>query len=213
MNDPAISLDQDKARLHDILSGREYRSGSGLREEGESWLSKGIGSFFRKISSLLPDHAVPRSASDIFSYLIIIAIAGLIVYVLIRLGRRYGREWKGPSRTALSEAELAHSFEDYLQKAELAKSRLELKEAVRYTFLALLFYADSRDWVQVEKWKANGEYALELKARKPGLMPLFNDAVHMFEEVYYGSREAEPQVCQLLYQRVSQTAAGLEGQG
>jgi hypothetical protein len=207
---PSVT-ESDKELLQEILSGREYRTRSGMKEEGENWLVRAWDYLWSKLGGLMPEHAIPKSAADVISYLVILAGIGLVIYLLIWLGRRYAHDWKAPGQIGLSEEELQQSYGDYLRMAEAAGQRGDFKDAVRFTFLAVLFYGDSRGWLQVEKWKANGEYAMELRSNKPAVKPVFDEAVLLFEQVYYGKREANAQAFTQLYHRVAGMVSGEEG--
>ncbi|MDF2922073.1 MAG: hypothetical protein K0R57_987 [Paenibacillaceae bacterium] len=184
-------VESDKEQLKEILSRHEYRTGADIREEGANWLGRGLNSLLRRLGGLLPDGTLPRSASEVISYLVILAGIGLLVFLLIWLGRRYSREWTlQDNRLRLTESELQQTYGDCLLLAEEAAAKGDYREGVRYVFLALLLYAADKGWVRMEQWKSNGEYALELAARQPGLKPLFAEARGLYDQVYYGMKDA-----------------------
>lgn len=198
-------IQSDKERLEAILSGSEYNLHP--REEHGSLLGKLLNRLIEKIGNLMPEHAMPQSFADILSYLLIIVVIGLFIYLVVWLARRFSRNWRTAEPIPLSEAQLKLGYRDYLRQAESAGGKGDYSEGVRLIFLALLFLADSRGWLKVEKWKANGEYAMELSRSKPELRSLFREASLMFDQVYYGSRPAEQAVYAQLHLRISGLAA------
>lgn len=204
------AVESDKERLRDILAGDAYQSRTDLGEEGRSWLARMLGKLWDAFVSLFPAGAVPGSAAYILFWLLALLCAGLLVYGIVRLIRRYSHEWRTGRQTVLTSAELKQTFGDYLRQAEAAGREQNYREGIRLAFLGLLFYADARGWLKVEKWKANGEYLMELRVKCPGLVPLFRESSLLFEQVYYGGSMAGEQDYTALYSRVM-LAASKEG--
>lgn len=207
------NTESDKEVLRDILSGREYMSYHSADGSGRSWLRRVWDYLVEKLSDLMPDTALPRSAADLASYMVILAGVLLLVFLLVWIGRRIAFDRRLPRRIGLSEKELASTYADYLRLAGEAASGggAGLQEGIRAVFLAFLLYADDRSWLKAELWKANGEYSMELAVQKPDVQPLFTEASRLFEEVWYGKRGARPEELQGLLQRVSQMIDREEG--
>lgn len=196
-------IQSDKQLLREILNNGEYNTPA----KKASWLEKLWDGLLDFLGRILPDHAVPHSLADALSYLFILVITGLLVYLLVWLARRYSRDWQLSRAVTLSDAELGLSYRDYLSQAEAAGVNKNYSEGVRCCFLALLFYADANGWLKAEKWKANGEYALELGRGKAALKPLFVEVSRLFDQIYYGKQSAGQPVYEDLLLRVSSVIA------
>lgn len=199
----APSWETDKETLREILARKEYEAYRTPNPEGESWLSRLWGRFIRFLENLLPDQAIPQSAADVVSYLILFGCILLLVLLLVWIGRRISVDRRVGRNVQLSKEELELGYGDYLRKAAEAQGTGQIADGIRYTFLALLFYADYRSWVGAESWKANGEYSWELKRSKPELLSLFAEGSHLFERVFYGKGEADASELALMYERVN----------
>lgn len=185
-------LAADREKLNEILSGGEYEAYRTAAAEGENALKRLFVKLWEIIREWLPDTAVPRTYADVISYVVIFAGLTLLVWLLVWIGRQLAGNRTVSRKIGLTEEELkGASSARFLEQALLAERSSDYKESVRFLFLALLIYANERGWLRAERWKANGEYALELKANKPELLPLFRSTASLFERVWYGSMEAD----------------------
>ncbi|MBD2863036.1 DUF4129 domain-containing protein [Paenibacillus oceani] len=185
-------LAADREKLNEILSGSEYEAYRTVAAEGENALKRLLLKLWETIREWLPDTAVPRTFADVIAYAVILGGLALLIWLLIWIGRSLAGNRTVLRKIGLTEKELkGASSSRYMEQALQAERSFDYKECLRYLFLALLIYANERGWLRAERWKANGEYALELKASKPELLPLFRSTASLFERVWYGSMEAD----------------------
>jgi len=203
-----LDLEKDKEELRNILSGTEYEAYRTVGKEARSWLARAWEYVLRKLGELLPDHAVPRSAADFVSYLVILAGVALLVYLLVWLGRRLQTESRLSRKLGLTREELQLTYRDYWRRAEAAGTTRDYREGVRNAFLCLLFYSDAQGWLKVEQWKSNGEYAMELRAKKPEVLTRFTLAAQSFDQVEYGKKIPDAELLNLVMESVGRLLYG-----
>jgi hypothetical protein len=147
-------------------------------------------------------------------YLLLIALAGLLVWLLIRF-------WKRRAATPEVTAEALPAMPDLADEnvtaeqlpedswSQLARElfdRGELRLALRAFYLASLAHLATRNLITLARFKSNRDYERELARRGHVLAEvpaLFGENVTDFERVWYGRHEVSPEL-------LRQFAANLE---
>ncbi len=178
-----------KEKLRDILARDEYRQHEQAAPVNPivQWLEKG----WNKLLELLYGTEVPAGAPQLLAYLLLGAVFALLAVMIVLLARKLVLE-KRAGRTAYfrGTGELERTSLMQREAAAKAAENGRYEEAVRLMFLALLLRMDEQGWVRAEKWKTNLEYAEELDERQPEAAEPFKRAAYLFENVFYGQKEA-----------------------
>ncbi|RXZ76673.1 DUF4129 domain-containing protein [Paenibacillaceae bacterium] len=183
-------LQTDKEQLENILSRVEYTAY--LKENSRNPLAEWLSKLWQKLMGLFSDTPVPAGASKLVAYIVVSVLLAALVAAIVWLVRsmllvRFDKK-RGLFR---SEDELGQTSEALLLEADRHASADNYAEAVRFSFLGMLLLLDEQGWVRTEKWKTNLEYAEELIDSQPSALPSFTVAARLFEQVYYGRRNAE----------------------
>ncbi|WP_312115097.1 DUF4129 domain-containing protein [Brevibacillus reuszeri] len=177
-----MSLLQDKQRLQEILSQDEFMS---HQADGENLLQKGIRYLIEWLAKLFKWTEVPAGASNAISTGILI-LAGLgLIFVIYWMTKRIVWEQKR-KRSLFVHGEKIRAYTDYLRDAKEQGQAGNWREGERSLFLALLVYLQTREWIRIEKWKTNWEYADELQMNQPLAEELFRRHARTFDQVWYG---------------------------
>ncbi|WP_134684463.1 DUF4129 domain-containing protein [Brevibacillus migulae] len=193
-------VEQDKQQLREILQGEEFRVYQG---EGKNVLQDWLDAFLKWLSELFDLPEMPASTGNVATYLILFVVLAALLWLIIWLTRKLFRQHRAKG-FMLQPGEESIRYADYLQLAKQQGESGNWNEGIRFAFLALLFYLQEREWVQVEKWKTNWEYQDELRERNREWVPFFRMQAQHFERVWYGRREAD-EASFLLYLRETET--------
>ena len=152
-------------------------------------------------------------------FLLIVALAGLIVWLLIRL-------WRTPSPVQEFTAEalpVAPDVSDenigaeqlpedgWMRLAHELLSRGELRLALRALYLASLAHLAERNLITLAKYKSNRDYEREVLRRGHALAEvpgLFSDSVAAFERVWYGRHGVSQDLLEDFARTVERIKAG-----
>jgi len=140
-------------------------------------------------------------------YLLIIALAGLLVWLVIRLWTR-----RGPTEEVAAEAlpatpDVADENvgadqlpeDGWISMARDLLNRGELRLALRAFYLATLAHLAERNLITLARFKSNRDYERELARRGHALAEvpgIFAQNVTTFERVWYGLHEVTPEMLQ-----------------
>jgi hypothetical protein len=202
---------EDNVVVAGIKSALEWIGG------GLKWILKRIGEFFDK---LIPDGEVGGTDFEFnpapfrFAVIALTVLLVLLLAILIYRMWRQQRQLRTPEADALAQpmpdleneetAADALPREGWLQMARDLMQQGQWRLAMRALFLATLAGLADRKLIQVARFKANFEYKSELLRRNhahPELMPAFNQAVLLYESVWYGEHPADRTTAEELQRR------------
>lgn len=187
----AVTWSKDKERLAEILSSDEFNRQT--QEDGQGWMEKAISHVIDLIANLFRVADIPREAAGTVSVTVIVVAIGGLLFLIYWLSRKMVRQQK-QARVLLVPGEPLHSPKDYLLEARALGQHTQWREAIRHLFLAMLVYLQQNQWIRIEKWKTNWEYAEELQYRHPDVRELFRRHARSFEQAWYGQEEIDPQL-------------------
>lgn len=152
-------------------------------------------------------------------FLLIVALAGLIVWLLIRLWRTQSpvQEFTAEALPAAPDvsdenigAEQLHE-DGWVRLANELLSRGELRLALRAFYLASLAHLAERNLITLAKYKSNRDYEREVRRRGHALAEvsgLFSDSVAAFERVWYGRHGVSQDLLEDFARNVERIKAG-----
>ncbi len=192
-------LPRDKAnqKLQEILSRSEYGGQSG---QGSA-IARLINRFVRWISQFLP-RISPMNPSKgspltVLAQVLVVALAAaVIVYVILKLARHFGKrshrvkpKKKKEARIVLGERlEPEASATDLLAEAEALARNGEIRAAIRKTYIALLVELGDRKIISLAQHKTNRDY-LRAVSNNPSLYGNMRGLTESFERHWYGFAE------------------------
>jgi Domain of unknown function (DUF4129) len=192
------SKEESNKRLEGILSRSEYgeQSGQGsamarLINRFVRWLSQ----FLPRISPMNPSKGSPLTV--LAQFVVVALAAAVIVYVLIKLARHFGKrshkvkpKKKKEARIVLGERlEPEASASDLLTEAEALARNGEIRAAIRKTYIALLVELGDRKVISLAQHKTNRDY-LRSVSSNPSLYGNMRGLTDSFERHWYGFAES-----------------------
>jgi hypothetical protein len=191
-------LDQLFTRIESAL-----REGKRWIQELVEWLNRQGG---RKSGASLDGLSLAGAIRGII-YLLIIALAGVLIWLLIRLWNR-----RGPSEEIAAEAlpavpDVADENvgadqlpeDGWMTMARDLLNRGELRLALRAFYLATLAHLAERNLITLARFKSNRDYEREVARRGhalPEVPGMFAENITTFERVWYGAHEVTPDMLQ-----------------
>ena len=194
------SKDEANRRLEGILSRSEYggQSGQGsaiarLFSRFIRWLSQ----FLPRMSPMNPSKGNPLTV--LAQFVVVALAAAVIVYVIIKLARHFGKrshkvkaKKKKEARIILGERlEPEASATDLLAEAEALARKGEIRAAIRKTYIALLVELGDRKIISLAQHKTNRDY-LRAVSNNPSLYGNMRGLTDSFERHWYGFAETSP---------------------
>ncbi len=171
-----------------------------FRKVGD-WIEK----FFRPKGSGLGGGSWISTVHGLIFVLLAVLLC-LIVFLLFRLWKRFRSEEPDVAAEAVQPApDLANENvgadqlpeSGWLKLARELLERGELRLALRAFYLASLAHLAGRNLVTLAKFKSNRDYERELRRRShalPELAQLFGQNVAVFDRIWYGLHEVNPEV-------------------
>jgi hypothetical protein len=197
-------IEQDRQRLAEILAGGEFtahpKASFGLFDFVEKWL-KELVEWFQK---LFPNTQIPSGAVDVVKYIVIAFGILLLIFMIYWFAKQIIGQKRLSRKRIPHDQDRVRTSADYLRMAQQAKERGEWREGIRCLFLSLLFYAENKSWLQVERWKTNGEYFEELQLHRPEFLSEFAEGALLFDRTWYGKEAAGLQEFGPFYSKVAQ---------
>ena len=122
-----------------------------------------------------------------FKYILFFLLIALLIFIIYQFFMKTSLDDKGTKMvTPLEELEPSHIPKTELEiLLEKALSEGNYREAVRIYFIFIIKDLSEKDWIRWEKKKTNMSYLMEMRNRPQ--YPLFNEAVSVFEFVWYGN--------------------------
>lgn len=168
----------------------QYKEQGGVEKPNFDWLSQ----FLNRLEDLFEDlfgFDIPDVVFSIIKWVLIIFIAGVVLYYLVRfLGVNVNwRKKKKQEDEVISFEELEENLEevDFSELIETAIKNQSYRVAVRLFFLKNLQSLSKRELIEWEIDKTNNDYKYELAATK--LSSQFEEIVYLFEHIWYGNFE------------------------
>ncbi|MFZ5597208.1 MAG: DUF4129 domain-containing protein [Bacillota bacterium] len=204
----SIALEEDREHLREILSRDEFTAYHVNKEDFPGRLLERLWEKIMELLSLVP---VPGGHAKDF---LVPAVAAVLVALLLYAGYRMVMSLLGRRRLLRDHGGKVESspgrYTDLLLRARELGATGEWREGIRYAYLALLFYMESKNWIRVEKWKTNFEYMLELNESNRELSEAFRSRAGIFERVWYGKGAVDES---LFMRYVSWIEEDIEGGG
>lgn len=200
-----IPKDETKKKLQEILSQPDYAE---PRELGQGWVEKKIEEVLDWITRLLNwlrhllSNSIPRksnvdSTASLVTRILIYVIVSVLALFLLFWIRKYFVENRRECRESeervilgeqLSERDNAN---DLFSDAERLASEGKLRQAIRKSYIALLFSLGQKRILRISRNKTNRDYLREISSNS-SIYPEVSDITEEFERVWYGF--TEPQV-------------------
>lgn len=183
--------DFDK-RVEEILDKLEYRH---LREY-ESKIEEFILNIFSRLedwleSANIQQGEITNAASSISNVIIIIGtivVLSIIILMFIYTKKIVGRNMK--ARNILGEIiDDKTTKEELGERARRYKKSGEYREALRYSFISLLFQMNEVNLLYLDEGQTNEEIACKLRENNFVNIELFESAVKLFNGVWYGHKK------------------------
>lgn len=139
------------------------------------------------LSGLFSNVEVGSGIADIIVIISLILFTILIIYIAVRIGRTFERRKK--VREILGERIDENTTPATLkQKAAVSAQAGNIREAIRYDFIALLLLMHDRSVIYLEDTKTNGEiYSYLARKSFTALQPL-KSCIDIFNLVWYGHK-------------------------
>jgi hypothetical protein len=210
---PVEEMAQDRQRLDEILAGREFATHSQSSFDLFSLLERWLKSLLEWFRKLFPDTQIPTGAIDAAAYFVISAGILLLIVMVYWFAKQIVRQKRLSRKRLPHDKDMKRTSADYLQLAQQAKEQGEWRDGIRCLFLAILFYAERKSWLKVERWKTNGEYFEELRLHKPEFMRDFAEGALLFDRIWYGKESAGLEEFNSFYSRIEQLMKGGDSGG
>ncbi|RMG23515.1 MAG: DUF4129 domain-containing protein [Armatimonadetes bacterium] len=213
------SSDDANEKARKILSEPHFRRIG--EEESANWIGRALESI-QPPPEPEPDAAnwtiePTRSAQlDGFFYVVIavLGIGAAVALAHLILHWRWKRAKKDRVKKRrgglLEEGEELLSTDEWLERAQSLESQGAYREAVRCLYLAVLLRLDEAGIVRFDRYETNWEHLRRIeRAPAPGSVR-YRWLTQQFDLVWYGEREATPELCRQFRQEYETLMAGLK---
>lgn len=179
--------------IEEIINRLEYRHLSKkyidvmerIKEKIVSWLEAWLDSI--DISNRQITNAAPSISNGIIIIGSVLII--LIVIILILYMRKIVKKDKKVRRILGEIIDERTTTEGLYEKARSYKDLKEYREALRYSFIALLFQMNENNLLYLDETQTNSEIISTLKKNNFRETALFEDAANLFNKVWYGHKK------------------------
>ena len=194
----SLSKNEANKKLSEILARSEYAA----QDKKDSALYKLLERFIRWISQFLPQRSPSRTKGSLLTtiaqILVVSLAAGVLIFVLSKLVRHFGRSRKTTTkkrrepRIVLGEKlEPEESATDLLADAEALARAGQIRAAIRKAYIALLVELGDRKVISLAQHKTNRDY-LRSVSSLPSLYRNMSGLTNSFERHWYGFAETAP---------------------
>lgn len=203
---PPVAASGDQAKLQEILARPEYapqlQQDSSLKRWWRDfwrWVDRQLSRLLRgRGGSVAPGQI--STAATLVRLLLIAALAGTVVYAVVKLVRRRQRRRTDDEASDVREVlgeridEDATSV-DLLADAREMAGRGDYRAAIRRTYIALLVELEGRGKLKLQRAKTNRDYLDAVKTKEASatdpsadrlVYPAFATMTGTFEHVWYG---------------------------
>jgi len=191
----------------------EEKSGNWLRRAFESIQSAPLPD--REPARIETQTAGPVRLDGFFYFVIaVLGIGAAVALAHLILHWRWKRSRKAATRKPrgglLEEGEELLSTDEWLDRARALEAKGEYREAVRCLYLAMLMRLDEAGLVQFDRYETNWEHLRRIeRASVPEGVP-YRWLTQQFDFVWYGEREATPELCARFRQEYEKMMSGLK---
>ena len=189
----------ERSRLGAILSQPEYRPAEIRESSLRQWLRQAKDYLRRLFGGLLPGSAASSDAglSDQLTRVQKVALlitVPLSFYALWRLARRYRLRRKVVPLNSDEEVlglrvSPDHPPAELIEEAKRLAAAGQYREAIRFSFIAAILDLSRKKILTAEPARTNRDYLHALRQRED-LLPVFARLTGLFEEFWYGQKEA-----------------------
>jgi large-conductance mechanosensitive channel len=181
-------------------------------------LLRSIGKLFNKLHIKGPNLANATSQRDnwyayIIEILILFLILGIIIFLIVKFFLKREKiklgEKNNPEKIDINA--------DYYSMAKEASIKSDLKSAIRFMFLGILVNLSKLKLLNIDEGKTNYQYYLELKKNNlnkfasKNFLITFKNCIFIFNEIWYGKKEANLQkydICKTFYEEIADILGG-----
>lgn len=177
---------------YDILTGRTVDYQQIIMEA----IGRAVISLFERINIRLPDS--PEYNPEALTYVfIVVAIFMLlsasmgVTYILIK---RRGRKARQDAYSAAIFDDIASnrfSLSDLLRLSKEHADKSQLREAVRYNYIAVLVALNDKQTIKVDKSKTNAQLIRDMSQAAPALLDQFTQVVDIFQQTWFGKKNID----------------------
>ena len=200
--------DETREKIKKILDTKEFSNSNDKSAFDD--IAKGINDLVDKIkqffndifkrveppksSTKLPDSPpMHDSFYDFFRILIIILVIALIIAIIYFVSRFFN---KNKNIKKMQDTEILISLKDceeIFQNAIDCGNRGDLRQGIRYLYIALLLNFNHHNIIKIDKSKTNRQYADEIRNSGFKLYPMVRDFTNDFNTFWYGNRTPSPE--------------------
>lgn len=146
------------------------------------------------LNELLNKLVGTKSAKFTWDFLWIVAmiiILSFAIYMIVKMRYSQGITRVNSEPTTLEAHDVRnYSSVDYDKFINDSLSQNDFRQAIRYTYLRLLYSLDKNEKINYKTWKSPQEYRYEVKFSE-GAGKAYDQLIHLFECVWYGEFDAE----------------------
>lgn len=177
------AVEQDQQHLSEILARQEFEV---YRQQGQGVFTELVEKLLEWLKDLFPGISVTGKSAHIATLALAVTVTALFLFLVYWFSKHIVRERKLEQELFLRGKEKTKGYADYLHKAKELGHKGEWREGIRYAFFSLLLFLDIKNKIQVEKWKTNMEYAIELQESSLAWKEPFCRLALLFERSWYG---------------------------
>lgn len=202
------TADADKT-ADDILAKPEYQ------EPAKSFLAD----ILDRILKWLGDHLgqvggnmFGSGPASLVTWIIIIALVGLVVFFLVLLVRGLGKRRRAepdPDDELVFALEERRSIDEWLREAERNEAEGKWKQGLRCRYRSLIGRLIEHQIVRDIPGRTSGEYRVEVRQSAPEVYSPFSDASELFERAWYGDEATGPEESARFRSCVDEIVAGV----
>ena len=180
-------------KINEILNRAEYRHlKNGIRDLIQS-LQEKLSQWFQNAFDKIEFKTGPGISDKLataFIILGIIVILALIIMIAVKISRVF--EKKSRIKMILGERIGARTTPDSLrEKASASLAQGDLRQAVRYDFIALLLLMHEKRLIYIDETKTNQEIYDYLKQNGFKQLQVFQGMIDTFNYLWYGHKSVE----------------------
>ena len=189
--------------MQEVLNRPQYDILTGRSVDYQQLITEALGraaiSLLERVRLHMPDS--PDYNIDALIFVFIVAAALLLLatsmgatYLYLKHRKRRGRWDDVSSSVAAIFDDIENkrfSLSDLIRTSQEYAKNNQLRDAVRYYYIAVLVSLDDNRTIYVEKSKTNAQLAQELAAAAPDLFGPFTAVINIFHEAWFGQKSID----------------------